>query len=69
VAERHQQHQGGGRLLPAAEMMFDGEARNVAERFGLDVELDIIAKAPAGLGRKSRRIRSGRTKPTETHED
>src|SRR5579885_956399 len=65
--ERHQQHQGGGGLLPAAEMVLDREARHQAERLGLDVEIEIVAEALAGLGGKSRRIRLGRTEQTETH--
>ena len=47
--ERHQQHQRRGHLVPAGEMMLDQKARRKAERFGLDVEVEPVAKALAGF--------------------
>ena len=65
--QRHQQHQRGGGLVPAAEMMLDREARMEAERLGLDVELEIIAETLAGLRTEPWGIGFGRTEQTETH--
>ena len=47
--ERGLQHQGGGDLVPAGEMMLDQEARQIAERLGLDRIVEIIAKALPGF--------------------
>ena len=50
--ERGLQHQGGGDLVPAGEMMLDQEARAIAERLGLDRGVEIVAEALPALGRK-----------------
>ena len=66
--QRGQQRQRGRDLVPAGEVMLDREARMKAERLGLDVEVEIIAEALAGLGRKARRVGLGRTEQSELHE-
>ena len=48
--ERGLQHQGGGDLVPAGEMMLDQEARAIAQRLGLDRVVEIIAEALPGFG-------------------
>ena len=47
--ERRLQHQGGGDLVPAGEMMLDQEARAKAQRLGLDGVVEIVAEALPGL--------------------
>ena len=48
--ERGLQHQRGGDLVPAGEMMLDQEARAIAQRLGLDRVVEIVAKALPGFG-------------------
>ena len=47
--ERGLQHQRGGDLVPAGEMMLDQEARTIAERLGLDGVVEIVAEALPGF--------------------
>ncbi len=47
--ERGLQHQGGGDLVPAGEMVLDQEARAIAQRLGLDRVVEIVAEALPGF--------------------
>jgi hypothetical protein len=65
--QRGLEHQRRGHLVPAAEMVLDRKARMEAERFGFDIEVEIVKKATAGLWTEARNIGFGRTEQTETH--
>ena len=65
--ERHQQHQGRRHLVPAGEMMLDQKARLKAERLGLDIEIEIVAKTLAGLRRQIVAVGLRRAEQAEFH--
>src|SRR5262249_33474048 len=65
--ETSEQGQRGRDLIPAGEMVLDGEARMKAERPRLDVEVEIIAKSLAGLGPQLVAVGLRGAEQTETH--
>ena len=65
---RHQQHQGRRHLVPAGEMMLDQKARLKAERLGLDIEIEIVAKTLAALRGQIVAVGLRRTEQTEFHD-
>ena len=65
--ERRLQHQGGGDLVPAGEMMLDQEARAIAQRLGLDRVVEIIAEALPGFRAEILRAGLGRAEDSELH--
>ena len=62
-----EQHQRGGNLVPAGEVMLDQKARMKAELLSLDVEVEIVAESLARLGRKITSARLRRAEETEPH--
>ena len=67
--ERHQQHQRRRDLVPAGEVMLDQKARLKAERLGLDVEVEIVAKALAGFRPEIVAVGLRGTEDAEFHDD
>src|SRR5579862_618406 len=66
---RHQQHQGRRHLVPAGEMMLDQKARLKAERLGLDVEIEIIAKPLPGFRRQIVAVALRRAEQAKFHHE
>jgi hypothetical protein len=48
-------------------MMLDHEARRIAERFGLDIVVDVVAEARAGVDIASAALRLRRAEQSEFH--
>src|SRR5262249_30587290 len=65
--ERREQHQRRRHLVPAGEVVLDQEGRAVAERLGLDIVVEPVAKALAGLGTEILAVGLGRAEETEFH--
>jgi hypothetical protein len=65
--ERGLQHQGGGNLIPAGEVMLDQEARAEAQRLGFDGVVEIVAEALPGLGAEVAAVGLHRAEDSELH--